>query len=44
MTNTDNNPLVIAIENRNYDSWSIHQMETMQPVQLETIEPSKYKL
>ena len=44
MTNTDNNPLVIAIENRNYDSWSIHQMETMQPIQLETIEPSKYKL
>lgn len=44
MTNIDNNPLVITIENRNYDIWRIHQMETMQQIQIETINPIKYKL
>ena len=38
------NTLVITIENRNYDSWTIHNMETMEPISNNTFDPITHKL
>ena len=38
------NTLVITIENRNYDSWTIHNMETMEPISNNTFDPITNKL
>lgn len=38
------NTLVITIENRNYESWTIHNMETMEPVSNNMFNPITHKL
>ena len=38
------NTLVITIENRNYESWTIHNMETMEPVSNNMFDPITHKL
>ncbi len=35
---------IIMIENRNYDSWTIHKMETMELVEDKRVDPTHHKL
>jgi len=39
-----NSTLVVTIENRNYDTWALHNMETMEPISKDAFDPAAYKL